>query len=185
MTIDPQQAAAALGEIAGVEQRTRRVLVYGQVGLIMMLWGVLDALGYVSEHFQPRHAARIWLAVNGIGLLATVVLTRLGPRLDGAAARGRLVIWALLVLIGYGLVWSLLLGNFTPRQLGAFWSTLFMCGYVLLGLWLGRAFIVLGLAVTALTLIGYFWLGPWFQLWMAAVDGGGLILGGLWLRRLG
>jgi hypothetical protein len=25
--------------------------------------------------------------------------------------------------------------------------------------------------------------GDWFDLWMAFVDGGGLMLGGLWMRR--
>ena len=35
----------------------------------------------------------------------------------------------------------------------------------------------------ALTLIGYFFIGESFELWMAIVNGGGLILGGLWMRR--
>ena len=33
-----------------------------------------------------------------------------------------------------------------------------------------------------LTVGGYFWLAPYFMLWMAGVGGGALILGGLWLR---
>jgi hypothetical protein len=32
-------------------------------------------------------------------------------------------------------------------------------------------------------LVGYFFLGPWFEPWMAVVNGGGLVLGGLWMRR--
>jgi hypothetical protein len=35
----------------------------------------------------------------------------------------------------------------------------------------------------ALTLIGYFFVGGWFDLLMAVVNGGGLILGRLWMRR--
>jgi hypothetical protein len=34
-----------------------------------------------------------------------------------------------------------------------------------------------------MTLIGYFFVGDAFDLWMAVVNGGGLILGGLWMRR--
>ena len=49
--------------------------------------------------------------------------------------------------------------------------------------WAGWAFVAIGLGITALTLIGYFFAGDWFNLWMAVVDGGGLILGGLWMRR--
>jgi hypothetical protein len=36
-----------------------------------------------------------------------------------------------------------------------------------------------------LTLVGYFFVeGAAFLLWMAAVNGGGLILSGLWMRRI-
>jgi len=51
------------------------------------------------------------------------------------------------------------------------------------GLWFGTIFIAIGLAVTALTLVGYFFIGEAFPLWMAFVNGGGLILGGLWMRQ--
>jgi hypothetical protein len=39
-----------------------------------------------------------------------------------------------------------------------------MFGYALAGIWFGRAFIILGLMVTALTVVGYLWVGPWFNL---------------------
>jgi len=59
-----------------------------------------------------------------------------------------------------------------------------MLFYCLAGLWFGRAFIVIGLAITVLTLIGYLFItGGMFLLWMAAVNGGGLVLSGLWMRR--
>jgi hypothetical protein len=51
------------------------------------------------------------------------------------------------------------------------------------GFWFGRVFVVIGMSVIALTLLGYFLAGPWFTLWMAVVNGGGLLLGGLWMRR--
>ncbi len=50
-------------------------------------------------------------------------------------------------------------------------------------MWFGRAFVAIGLGITALTLVGYFFVGDAFELWMALVNGGGLILGGLWMRR--
>jgi hypothetical protein len=54
---------------------------------------------------------------------------------------------------------------------------------ILAGLWLGRFFLVLGLVGIALMVIGYFQPEPWFRLWMAAVQSGTLILGGVWLAR--
>jgi hypothetical protein len=50
-------------------------------------------------------------------------------------------------------------------------------------LWVGHAFVAIGLSISALTLIGYFFIGDAFDLWMALVNGGGLVLGGLWMRR--
>ena len=55
--------------------------------------------------------------------------------------------------------------------------------YIIAGLWFGHAFVVIGLCISALALVGYFLVGDWFDLWMAFVDGGGLMLGGWWMRR--
>jgi hypothetical protein len=45
--------------------------------------------------------------------------------------------------------------------------------------------VLIGVGISILTLIGYFYVGgAAFLLWMAFVNGGGLILGGLWMRRI-
>jgi hypothetical protein len=76
------------------------------------------------------------------------------------------------------------LERFGPCQLGTFWPLYFMLFYTLAGLWFGHAFVAIGLDISALTLIGFFYIGEAFPLWMAFVNGGGLILGGLWMRRI-
>ena len=58
-----------------------------------------------------------------------------------------------------------------------------MLFYALAGIWFGIAFVAICLGITALTLIGFFYIGEVFPLWMAFVNGGGLIVGGLWMRR--
>ena len=90
---------------------------------------------------------------------------------------------AFLLFIAFGIFSSVWLGHFTPRQLGTFWPIYFMLFYTIAGLWVGLAFVAIGLGIIALTLIGYFFVGDAFDLWMAFVNGGGLILGGLWMRR--
>jgi hypothetical protein len=99
-----------------------------------------------------------------------------------------LILWGVLVFAGmlffaFGILWSIALGHFTPRQLGVFWPTYFMMIYTIVGLWVGAAFVAIGLGITTLTMIGYFFSGDVFDLWMAVVNGGGLILGGVWMRR--
>ena len=90
---------------------------------------------------------------------------------------------AFLLFVTFGIFASVWLGHFTPRQMGTFWPIYFMLVYSIVGLWVGPAFVAIGLGITALTLIGYFCIGEAFPLWMAFVNGGGLILGGLWMRR--
>jgi hypothetical protein len=90
---------------------------------------------------------------------------------------------ALLLFFAFGFLCTSVLGHFTPRQMGAFWPIYFMLLYIIAGLWVGQAFVAIGLGISALALVGYFFIGDWFDLWMAFVDGGGLMLGGLWMRR--
>jgi len=97
---------------------------------------------------------------------------------------GIIVLLAFLMFIAFGFLCVHVLGHFTPRQQGTFWTIYFMLFYALAGLWFGRAFIVIAAAITVLTLIGYFFVtGETFLPWMAVVNGGGLIVGGLWMRR--
>jgi hypothetical protein len=64
-----------------------------------------------------------------------------------------------------------------------FWPIYFMLFYCMAGLWFGRAFLAIGLTITALTLVGYFFVtGFTFLIWMAIVNGGGLVVSGLWMR---
>jgi hypothetical protein len=86
-------------------------------------------------------------------------------------------------VLAFGAVVTIELSPLTSRQQQVFWQTLVMFSYVLAGFWVGRFFLYLGLVVIVLILIGYYLSGPWFTLWLAVVFGGGLIAGGLWLRR--
>ena len=184
MTIDPREAASALDDIAGVERRMREALYYGGSASILVVWGVVWAIGHVITQFSPANANLAWLALDAFGVIGAVVIAyRRGQ------ARRHDWDWrlsaAFVITIGFGLFWQCLLGNGQWREVSVFWATLFMFTYILAGLWIGRFFVICGAAVTALTLAGYFWSGPWFELWMAVVGGGSLVLGGLWLRRVG
>ena len=94
------------------------------------------------------------------------------------------VMLAFRMLVAFGFLCAHVLGHFTPRQQGTFWTIYFMLFYALAGLWFGTAFVVIALTITALTLVGYvFVTGDAFLPWMAVVNGAGLIVGGLWMRR--
>lgn len=185
--MDRASAAASLSDVARAEQRTAEALIYGRSGSTLILWGVITAAAYLATQFYPALAPAIWPFVWTVGFVGTALLL---SRRKGASKAGPSVLqWRLLgaqgALMVFGFLTLWLLGPIDGRQADAFWPLLFMLGYVLAGLWVGRFFIVCGVIVAALTVAGYWLSGPWFSLWMAVVNGGALIVGGVWLRRVG
>ena len=91
---------------------------------------------------------------------------------------------AFLLFFAFGLLCSSGARPFHAARDGNLLADLFHAvSTTIAGLWFGPAFVAIGLGITALTLIGYFFVtGAAFHLWMAVVNGGGLILGGLWMR---
>lgn len=181
--IDSQQASEALADINDIVRRVRQSRIYYLNSLIMVLWGVLVLAGNIATWLWPRYGGYIWITVDiaGIvGLFAISVSTY--PRMGVRNFDVRMLV-TFLLFFAFGYFCSNVLGHFTPRQQGTFWPIYFMLFYTIAGLWVGSAFVAIGVGITVLTLIGYFYIGEAFPLWMALVNGGGLILGGLWMRR--
>jgi len=181
--IDSKQAAAALSDIEDVVRRVRQSQSYNVASLIMIGWGVLVFVANIATWLWPRYAYFIWPGVNIAGIGGMLVISALTyARTRVRAVDGRVIVGYLL-FYAFGLFCCQVLGHFGWREQATFWPIYFMLFYVLAGLWFGRAFVAIGLAITVLTLIGYFYvLGGAFLLWMAVVNGCGLVLGGLWMR---
>ncbi|MBC7583270.1 hypothetical protein FNL55_21660 [Tardiphaga sp. vice352] len=183
MSIDRREAAAALHDIDDIVQRVKRSRSYQLASLMLMLWGPLIALGYVVSWSWPRYAGYGWVLIDLIGVAGSLAISARNRARSGQRGFDGRVLAALAMFFGFGLLWSIGIVQLTPRQLGAFWPIYFMLVYSVAGLWLGAAFVAIGLGIIALTLVGYVLTGPWFELWMAVVNGGGLLLGGIWMRR--
>jgi len=181
--IDRNEAAAALSDIANIAQRVRQSRVYQGASLIMMLWGVLTFGGYLAQHWWPRYSNLTWIGIDLVGFAGSFAIG-LMRRPFGSSHKGNgwRIFFAFVMLIAFGLFW-VNVGHLSGRQMSAFWPTYYMLGYAVAGLWLGAAFTVIGASIIALTLVGYFLVGPWFDIWMAFVNGGGLLLAGAWMRR--
>ena len=181
--IDSQQASEALAEIDEIARRVRQSRVYQLASLMLIMWGALVFAGYLGSFWLPRYAGYFWIVLNVAGVAGSFAISALGfPRTGVRTFDFRMLI-ALLLFFAFGFLCTIVLGQFTPRQMGAFWPIYFMLLYSIAGLWVGHAFVAIGLGISTLALIGYFYIGDWFDLWMAFVDGGGLLLGGLWMRR--
>ncbi|WP_375413964.1 hypothetical protein [uncultured Bradyrhizobium sp.] len=183
MSIDSQEAASALSDIDAIVRRVRQSRIYNLASLMMIMWGLLAFTGYVASYLSPRQAGYSWATIYIAGIAGSFLVSRHDQVRKGVRTFDIRMLAAFVLFVAFGVFCANVLGHFTPRQLGTFWPIYFMLVYTIAGLWIGHAFVAIGLGITALTLIGYFGLGDWFDLWMAFVDGGGLILGGLWMRR--
>jgi hypothetical protein len=182
-SIDIKQASEALSQIDDIVRRVRQSRIYDIASQIMIAAGVLVLAGNLATFVAPRYSPHIWISINVLNVAAAAVISMAGYRRTGVRAFDFRVLVAFLLFYGFGVLCTDVLGHFGPREMGAFWPIYFMLFYVLAGLWFGHAFIAIGVAISVLTLIGYFFItGFAFLLWMAAVNGGGLILSGLWMR---
>jgi hypothetical protein len=182
MSIGPTEAAASLVDIESIAKRVKQSSFYRVAGTVVILWGIVWAIGFSATQIVPERALAVWIACDAFGVIATTALTARAAHKHGRDFDPRFLA-ALLLFFGFGMLWSQVFGRFGGRELDAYWPTLFMFGYALAGLWLGRAFVVIGLSITTMTVAGFLWVDRWFDLYLALVDGGGLILCGLWMRR--
>jgi hypothetical protein len=186
MSIDPQSAVLSLNEVARVEKRTRDAFYYAGSSIYLIMWGALTALINVIAQFWPDRAMAMAGLIKLFGLVAglAIAYSQKSRRHDDNAIR---ILWAVVVLSLFGALWEGLLGlgDLALRQRCAIQSSLYMMGFVLAGLWVGRFFLFYGAVATAAIVAGYLWSGAWFNLWLAAVVGGGMLLGGLYVRRIG
>jgi hypothetical protein len=181
--IDSKQATEALTDIEGVVRRVRQSRIYNFSSLMLIMWGALVFAGYVASHIWPGMNGVQWIVLNVIGLAASLAIGASTRQRAGVNTFSTRFLAAFVLFVVFGCILSIGVGHLRARQMDAFWPIYFMMVYTIVGLWFGYAFVAIGVGITALTLIGYFLAGDWFHLWMAVVDGGGLMLGGLWMRR--
>jgi hypothetical protein len=184
MTIQPQDAANALKEIAIAEQHSAKAYRYQKASPHLFLWGFIWIVGYSAVFVRPS-ASWIWFVLTAIGIPGSFWIAR-RERTDRSRAYAG---WEIaLTLLALSLFLSAFFAIFPPRsplQVDAIFPLMIALWYVLFGIWRwGARMALLGLALGVLTVGGYFWLQHYFLLWMAGVGGGALILGGFWLRKV-
>jgi hypothetical protein len=87
MGISKTEAASALADIESTAGRGRLLKGYQIGGPILMVWGVVWALGYTAMGALPAERWGLsWLALDAIGIVTTVLLSRARPAQGGAKA---------------------------------------------------------------------------------------------------
>lgn len=178
MTIPRQAAADALENAENAERRSITAYRYQKFSPHLFLWGVIWIVGYMVAYFRAG-AGTIWLALVPIGLLGSFWIDRHSERSRG----WNYGVDCLAIFLFIYAVFAILPPK-SPAQAAALFPLVIALLYVFFGMSTRATRIaLLGFALGALTVSGFFWLPQYFLLWMAGVGGGALTLGGAWLRR--
>lgn len=188
MNISQEEARESLSKVHDVTVQTQRAITSAYANPILILWGVLWIIAFTATHFYLGYAYQIFTAMAVVGSVGTAIVFWLfhsrAPFRDDPSERIGWRIAALWILLGvYVMIWLFLFAPFSGMQCNAFISTAGMFAYVVMGLWFRSTFmIVLGLAMTGVTLVGFYLLTSYYCLWMAIVGGGSLVGTGLYIR---
>jgi hypothetical protein len=181
MSLSREQAQEALRAVERTTQRSNAAMSYRMSAPHLILWGVIWVIGYGAMAAKMNWTP-LWPALSATGTVGSFVI---GWRMTRAKAQGfdgRFGATFLAIFLFVTAVFVILPPK-TDTQFGAFFPILVSLYYALIGIWTrGARILVAGVALAILTMAGFLYLQSIFNLWMAVVGGGGLILGGLWLR---
>jgi hypothetical protein len=161
-----------------------RLALDGRKWLWMM--GVLlvfYAGGYAVASAHKRYAdATFWLA-TAAGVAVCLAFTRAGGRAGADVGRQSWMIFAVVLALYAGIL--ALVPPLHARSSGAAIPLLLSAVFALWGLACGGVrYVTVGLAIAALTFVGFFVFPEYAPWWNGAVVSGALLLAGLWMRRV-
>lgn len=183
MSLSPAEAQTALKDIEKTENRTAASQHGRYSAPYLIMWGIIWAIGYTVLAITPR-VGWIWAPLVLGGIIGSFILARLQSRGTGDK-EGFAWRYAASFMIIAAFVTALfaIMPPDDYNQMSAFYPLVIALYYAFIGIWTkGWRMLPLGVLLGALTVAGYFLMPAYFLYWMAAVGGGGLIVGGLWLR---
>lgn len=140
-------------------------------------------IGYGLSYARPQWSL-MWPVLVVLGFFGSFWI---GSRTHDKDRRARALGWRygetiLAVFLFVAAIFAILPPK-TTLQAASFFPILIAFWYAVMGIWThGARMALLGVALGALTMTGFFLLPQYFLLWMAGVGGGSLILGGFWMR---
>ncbi len=187
MNISPTEAEEALAAIQSMARKTQRSISNSGAYAFLIVWGFVWLFGFLNSHFMPSETAgNIWM---GLDILGGVVSAVIGARLNrsvrspSADASGKRIAWFWLILFIYCMAATAVAWPVDGKKLAMFIILFVIVGWMAMGLLLSFASIWLGLVITALALVSYFFLPDYFYLLMAFLGGGGMIALGFYIRK--
>ncbi len=180
MSVSKEQATDALKDAARIERRSAEAYGYRQFSPFLVLWGFVWAIGYGATDLIPQWSGTVWLGADIVGFAGSALIGRSIKTTESRPSWRFLA--SGLALAAFIAATIAIMPPVSGEQVGAFIPLLVALCYALAGIWTGPRILIAGILLAALTLTGFFFVHAHFALFMAAVGGGGLVLGGLWLK---
>jgi hypothetical protein len=188
MNISRTEAEAALSDIEQAAMRTQVHRSYRIAAPILILWGVIWLVAYTLTGLAPAGWwTRVWVPLDLIGIAGTFLLVRRGRGAANAQrTRGvsRFSVFHALAILFMLVATFVMFGPTQPAVYLAYPGLLCGFSYMMFGIVRMPRLAWIGAAMGVLTLLGFFFARDMLSFWMAGIGGGGLILGGSWLRKL-
>jgi hypothetical protein len=183
MNITPEEAALSLQQIKATQNAMRRAIRDYRGHLYLWIWGaVWMATALVRRMDHPRfYVTTNWLTVLG-GVASFAVGFSQARKVRGRFDKRFLAVGATLLVFGYG-VWPLFFKLYKTFDIAfGYQQLLFMQLYIVGGIWFANSLLWVGLAVSAVTLVGLLAFPAYF--WIAMLlSGATLIASGSYVRR--
>ena len=187
MNILPTEAEEALEAIQGMVRKTRQAISNSGAYAFLILWGSVWLFGFLgNQFFEDKTAGFIWMVLNILGgVVSAVVGIRMSRnvRSSSGAAFGKRIAWFWLILFLFCFALIIVVSPEDSKQMAMIIILFVMMGWMALALLLSMASVWWGLAITAMSVIGYLLLPNIFYLWMAVLGGGGMISLGFYIRK--
>ncbi|MHC4855654.1 MAG: hypothetical protein ACYS72_04545 [Planctomycetota bacterium] len=186
--VNEQQAKETLDMIQQATEKTQKSLASCDSSPWLLLWGGLWIAAYTTCHFYFQHAALIFTAmciVGGIGsgIIGYWYSTRGPVKTDSRNPLGKKIFWFWFALFVYIAIWLAILSPFNGLQMNAMIVTGIMFAYVVMGLFYETPFLtIIGIFVTALTILTYYAFPTYYCLTLAIFGGGTLFGTGIYIR---
>ena len=184
MTIQPEEAARALRDAEAAADRSAAAVGYQRSRQYLILWGLVWAMGNLAAFLRLPLGPYAFPALMLIGVVGSFIIGMRAGR-DGRRrnyALQSLVIAAAFVLFANGVQVVAEIRSLAVAE--AVICLAIGAGYMVMGVYMGWRMSAVGVALMIAVITGWLYAREQFFLWMALAGGGGLILGGLWLRKV-
>jgi len=184
MVLTTEQASESLGEVAAAQRKARKMQGYSNAAPHFFLWGMVWIAGYALMELLPGKGGLVWLVLDVIGITGSFLLGRRQEKTEGGPRRIAAFFIIVAALAAFILATLVVMQPQDGVQVAAFFPLLAALVYTAVGAFAGVRWMVIGIALAALTMVGFLLLREHFMLWMALVGGSALILTGVWMRRV-